>query len=137
MSKDRRRAEIGRGAWPTMSLVLILVLLGIGYVVWQRSVVVVSVRHTATAGGPIEDLYVFSGAYKRWTPMVAPGAQVREVLPADGGELVVLLRLGAKRHQWQGEGAHPGERILLRVSTSGVAAQTRCRWPCRIAEELP
>jgi hypothetical protein len=112
--------------------VLLLALLVIGYGMRQRSLAVVSVHYSTAAGDPIEDLYLFAGKHKRWTPVLAPGDRVRETFAGDtSGPLVVLTRIGSEHYDWQGESVGPGERVLVQVDASGSVSASRCRWPCR------
>jgi len=62
--------------------VLLVALLVIGYGMRQRSLAVVSVHYSTAAGDPIEDLYVFAGKHKRWTPVLAPGDRGAKHSPA-------------------------------------------------------
>lgn len=110
----------------------VLMVLMAGYTMRQQSLAVVSVQYSATAQEPIEDLYIFLGERKRWTPVLAPGGRVRETFAGGGGgPVVVLLRIGSERYEWAGDAAEHGERILLQVQPSGTFAASRCHWPCR------
>jgi hypothetical protein len=125
------RGLAGRGSAPLLLGALLVALLVTAYGLRQRSLAVVSVHYSAAAEAPIEDLYVFAGTHKRWTPVLAPGGRVREAFTADtSGPLVVLTRIGSAEYDWQSEPVRPGERVLLRLDASGVVSASRCRWPC-------